>query len=75
MELVLSQGIPERGKIRLKEPILLLGIDHLGDLFGDQGSVAAGAVVHDAVDLEFVLHGSVYDFNPCPRSSLDPACR
>ena len=32
------------------------------DLLGDQGRVAAGAVVDDEVQLDFVLHGLTYNF-------------
>ena len=34
----------------------------VGDLLGDQGGVAAGAVVDDEVHLDLVLYGFVYDF-------------
>ena len=33
----------------------------VGDLLGDQGGVAAGAVVDDEIDLEPVLYGLVHD--------------
>ena len=37
-------------------------MEPFGDLLGDQGGVAAGAVVDDQVDLDLVLLGLVYDF-------------
>ena len=37
-------------------------MEHFGDLLGDQGEVAAGAIVDDEVDLDLVLHGFVHDF-------------
>ena len=45
-----------------KQPLLLLLMEPFGDLLGDQGGVAAGAVVDDEVDLDLVLYGLVYDF-------------
>jgi hypothetical protein len=35
-------------------------MEPIGDLLGDQGGVAAGAVVDDEVDLDLVLYGLVY---------------
>ena len=37
-------------------------MDLVGDLLGDQGGVAAGAVVDDEVDLDLVRNGLIYDF-------------
>ena len=37
-------------------------MEPVGDLLGDQGGVAAGAVVDDEVDLDLVLYGLVHDF-------------
>ena len=37
-------------------------MEPVGDLFGDQGGVAAGAVVDDEIDLDLVLYGLVHDF-------------
>ena len=36
-------------------------MEPIGDLLGDQGGVAAGAVVDDEIDLDLVLYGLVYD--------------
>ena len=33
----------------------------IGDLLGDQGGVAPGAIVDDEIYLDLVLHGLVYD--------------
>jgi hypothetical protein len=37
-------------------------MEPVSDFLGDQGGVAAGAVVDDEVDLDLVLYGLVYDF-------------
>jgi hypothetical protein len=36
-------------------------MEAVGDLLGNQGGVAACAVVDDQIDLNFVLHDSVHD--------------
>ena len=36
-------------------------MEPFGDLLGDQGGIAAGAVVDDEVDQDLVLYGLVYD--------------
>jgi hypothetical protein len=41
-----------------KQALLLLLMETVGDLLGDQGSVAAGAVVDNWVDLDLVFYGS-----------------
>jgi hypothetical protein len=41
-----------------KQPLLLLLMETVGDLLGDQGSVAAGAVVDNWVDLDLAFYGS-----------------
>ena len=38
-------------------------MEPIGDLLGDQGGVAAGAVVDDEIDLDLVLNGLVYNFS------------
>ena len=53
---------------------LLLLMQPVSDLLGNQGGVAAGAVVDDQVDLDLVLYGLRLRSLPCPRSSPDPAC-
>jgi hypothetical protein len=42
--------------------LLLLRMEPIADLLGDQGGVAASAVVDDEINLEPGLHGRVYDF-------------
>jgi len=37
-------------------------MEPFGNLLGNQGSVATGAVVDDEIDLNLVAHGYVYDF-------------
>ncbi len=46
-----------------EQPLLLLRMDSVIDLLGDQGGVAAGAVVDNQVNLDLVLHGLVHDFS------------
>ena len=48
--------------IESKQSLMLLGMQMVGNLLSDQGSVAAGSVVNDQVDPDPVLHGLVYDF-------------
>ena len=36
-------------------------MEPFGDLFGDQGGVASGAVIDDQVDLDLVFWGLVYN--------------
>ena len=45
-----------------EQPLLLFLMEPAGDLLGDQGSIAAGAVVDDEVDLDLVLYGLIHDF-------------
>jgi hypothetical protein len=44
--------------------LLLLRIEPITYLLGNQGGVAAGGVVDDEIDLDLVLHGLGYDFGP-----------
>ena len=46
-----------------EQPMLLLRMEPVGDLLGDQGGVAAGAVVDDEIYLDLVLYGLVHDLN------------
>jgi hypothetical protein len=43
----------------------------IGVHLGDQLGVAAGTVVDDEIDLDFVLYGFIYDFCRVPRSFPD----
>jgi len=44
-----------------EQPLLLFLMEPAGDLLGNQGGVAAGAVVDDEIDLDLVLLGLVHD--------------
>jgi hypothetical protein len=44
-----------------QKPLLLLRLATIGDLFGDQGGVAAGSVVDDEINLDLVPYGLVHD--------------
>ena len=46
-----------------EQPLLLLRMEPVGDLLGDQGGVAAGAVVDNEVHLDLVFYGLVHDLN------------
>jgi hypothetical protein len=45
----------------LRKILLLLPMGAIGDLLGDQGGVAVGAVIDDEVNLDLVLCALVYD--------------
>jgi len=49
-------------KLCLKQSLLPFLLQPFGDLLGDQGGVAAGAVVDDEIHLGLVLYGLVHDF-------------
>jgi len=46
-----------------EQPLLLFLMEPVGDLLGDQGSVAAGAVFDDEIHPDFVFCGLLYDFS------------
>ena len=46
-----------------EQPLLLLRMEPVGDLLGDQGGVAAGAVVDNEVHLDLVFYSLVHDLN------------
>ena len=50
-------------KMNSEQPLLLLRMKSVSDLLGDQGGVAAGAVVNDEVHLDFVFCSLVHDLN------------
>jgi hypothetical protein len=45
-----------------EQPLLLLRMESICHLLGDQGGVAAGLVVDDEIDLDLLLYGLVHDF-------------
>ena len=46
-----------------EQPLLLLRMEPISDLLGDQGGVSAGAVVDNEVHLDLVLYSLVQDLN------------
>jgi hypothetical protein len=45
-----------------KQPLLLFRMEPGGNLFRNQGGIAAGAVVDDEIDLDLILLGLIHAF-------------
>ena len=59
----MSQALASMIKMNSEQPLLLLRMEPLSDLLGDQGGVAAGAVVDNEVHLDLVFYSLVHDLN------------